>query len=166
MADIVTFLVDKVAFPVLSGAGGVGVTIWRFSASVSARLEAVERAWKQFSDHDYPRERNELVAALKTLRQDIAKELNKIQNDDSRSTRERSDARRLHANLSDRVAQMEFRVQGCEKAIQDLNDQFETFAKEQNELWQNMTRTLGQIEGYLRGVATRNSNGPGPFPLK
>lgn len=164
MADIVTILVDKVALPVLSGAGGVGLSIWRMSASVSRRLEAVERAWKQFNEIDYPRERGEILAALKTLRQDITKELNKIHSDDTRSAKERIDARRLHANLSERVTQLEFYLENCDKSVQDLRDQLGTFVREQTELWQSMSRSMGQLEGFVKGVTNRSDHGP--FPTK
>jgi uncharacterized coiled-coil protein SlyX len=159
VADVLTFFFDKVAFPVLSGAGGVGLTVWKTSKSIAARVTLLEATWKQFHENDHPREKGEVAAALATLKADIEKELNAIHLDDRRSMRERLDARRLQANMSDRIAQLEMRLGNCERSVNTLNDQFQTFAREQNDQWQVMTRALGQLEGYIKGISGKNSSG-------
>lgn len=159
MSDVLTFIIDKVAFPVLSGAGGVGLSVWRTSKSIAARVTVLEGIWKQFHEQDRPREKDEIAAALATLRADLNREVGDIHMDDRRSMRERLDARRLQANMSDRVSQLETRMTNCERSVNTLNDQFNTFAREQNEQWQAITRALGQLEGYIKGISAKSSSG-------
>ena len=159
MTDALTFIIDKVAFPVLSGAGGVGLSVWRTSKALAARVLVLELAWKQFHEHDHPREKGEAAAALATLKADINRDLDEIRTDDRRSLRERLDARRLQANMSDRIAQLETRMTNCERSVNTLNDQFNTFAREQNEQWQAITRALGQLEGFIKGISAKSSSG-------
>lgn len=162
MADILTFILDKVALPVLSGAGGVGASIWRMSVTLSNRIEKLEASWILFTEKDYPKDKSDFTAALHQLHQFILKELQDLRNDSKNGARERSDARRLSTSLVDRLVQLEHQLAECSKAVDTLEEQLRQFMKEQHDQWQDMTRTLGQIEGYLRGV-TRGSSGIDPF---
>jgi uncharacterized coiled-coil protein SlyX len=61
--------------------------------------------------------------------------------------------------MSDRIAQLEMRLGNYERSVNTLNDQFQTFAREQNDQWHVMTRALGQLEGYIKGISGKNSSG-------
>jgi len=157
------FLLERVAPAAGSGVVGVAVAIWRLQKGIGDRVLALETAWWQFSEKDYARERLEVLDTVKGLRADVSRELEDLEKELRQRARERVDARRLQTRLSERYMSLEGRVEVCEKAIADLNDQFQSFAREQNEQWQTMTRTLGQLEGYLRGISRRVADS-GKFP--
>lgn len=141
-------VLSKVLPPVLSGAAGVLATAWRYAKSFTDRLAIVEKLVSDLRMHfgeDPP-------ANLKALLNDLRKELTDIDTDLKRRARERSDMRRLSTRLSDRYFALDARLDACEKSISDLNTSFVTFSKEQQDQWQDMTRMLGQVEGYLRGM--------------
>lgn len=142
MADIVTFFFEKVAAPLLAGGAGVGTTIWRMTASMSSRLENLENAWKHFKEEEHPREKLESSTTLSGLE------------------KEKTDVRRVLASLNERILLLERRVSVCEKDIETLDAQWRQFAKEQGEQWQDMTRTLGQLEGWMKA----KTGGSGQFP--
>lgn len=180
MSDFTAFLLDKVALPVLSGAGGVALSIWRLQKSLSDRLEALELAWKQFNDKDYPRERGDFQAkfadqlaqvhAFLDLLEKTKKELEAKINDEvedinkglNRRSHERAETRKLQSRLSERYMALEGRMEKCEKSLSELSTQYQDFAKDQNEQWQTMNNQLGQLEGYLRGII--RSSDSGQFP--
>jgi uncharacterized coiled-coil protein SlyX len=159
-----TLLLEKVLPPVVSGGGGVLLAVWRLTKTLGDRVKVLEDVWKHFSEEHYPLDKGGLISSVGTLRADMEKALSDIHTDDRRSMRERLDARRLQASIVERINKMESRISSCEKAVTELNTSFQTFAKEQNEQWQSISKNLGQIEGYLKGVAAKSSGSSGPFP--
>ncbi len=163
MSAVTDFLLEKVVPAAASGILGVGATFWRLQQGIGDRVLSLETAWKQFREKDYVREHGEVLESIKKLKEDVEHELEEVAKDLRQRSRERVDARRLQQRLSERYMSLEGRVEACEKAIADLNEQYQNFAREQNEQWQTMTRTLGQLEGYLRGIG-RGTKDSGKFP--
>jgi len=160
MADLVTFFFEKVAAPLASGGLGVGATIWRMTASLSNRLEKIENAWKHFTEDVYPREKQEASNTLQTEVRSLRSSLGELGERELRDEKERLDVRRVLASLNERLLLAERRIAVCEKDIETLDAQWRQFAKEQGEQWQDMTRTLGQLEGWMKA----KTGGSGQFP--
>ncbi len=158
MADIISFVLEKVAAPVVSGGLGVGATIWRMTASLSSRLADVEQAWKHFKDDEYPRDRQDLVTALNNALRPLRADIESVQTEMRKESRERADVRRVLASLNERLLVIERRVAVCEKDVETLDAQWRQFAKEQGEQWQDMVRTLGQLEGWMKARSASTSS--------
>lgn len=132
-------LVWKVAPPVVSGIGGVIGAVWRLTQSLDRRVENLER----FIKEKYPEQHAALLKEIDT----VYKEL-------QARSKERVDTRRLQTKLSERYFAIETRVENLEKTLAALNESFVEHAKGQNDQWQEISRALGQLEGWLRATSS------------
>lgn len=155
----------KVLPPVLSGAGGVAGTVWKITKNLEDRLRTLERErlprtedWVTgFKDKKYPDD----IAALKKLVEDLKKEVfdefESLYGELRGRGKERREERRLQAELTKNYLSLFNRVEQCEKAISSLDASFTQFAKGQQEQWQEISRALGHIEGWLRAMNSRRT---------
>lgn len=155
----------KIAAPVASGAAGVAGTIWKITKDLEDRLRTVERErlpvterWVDaFKTKTYPDD----IAALKKLvdevKQQLNDELDKLYEELRGRGKERREERRLQAELTKNYLSLLNRVEHCENAISALNTSFTQFAKGQQDQWQEISRALGHIEGWLRAMSSRRT---------
>lgn len=64
---------------------------------------------------------------------------------------------RKYQKIEDRLAALEQKDGEHDKKLDKLDTDYDTMTKENNESWQYINRSLGQIEGMLRGL-------PPPLP--
>lgn len=141
VSEFLSTVVEKALPPIITGAIGFAGATWRQSRKFSDRLHLLESAWRQFSEKDYGRDAASFAGTVHALRE----ELESFKREDRKE-------RRLYSKLLERVSALEHQIGECEKALTELNAQTQEFAKEQNDQWQSMTRTLGQLEGYILGM--------------
>jgi len=174
VADLQDFLLTKVVAPLAAGTVGVVTGAYRMHKALEERLKTLEVSWKQFIEHDYPREHLELHAAndslkaellerLRSLREELGAHDDRLLQQVEAHAKKHLEVQGLCAHHTVRGTTVETRLKGCEAAIEDLNEQFRSFAQGQNEQWQTMTRTLGQLEGYLQGIM-KNPGSSKMFP--
>lgn len=143
-------LVWKVGPPVASGVAGVFSALWRLTQTIEKRVADLER----FKTEKYPFDMAAMKTILDGLREHINKEIEDLYTELRGRSRERLDARRLQTKLSERYLAMEGRVEALEKTLDALNTSFVEHAKGQNDQWQEISRALGQLEGWLRATSS------------
>lgn len=136
--DLQEILVTKVLPPAVTGALGAVGTLWKFTHGITSRVSKLEGA----------------VAALRERQEAYDRGLSHkgVSLLNGRDHADRSDTARVQSCL-ERCAVLEARIGACEVATREANEAFRTFVKEQRVQWHDMTRTLGQIEGYLRAAS-------------
>lgn len=154
-----TELIWKVVAPVASGAAGVAGTLWRVTKDLEDRLRVVEREkLVQIDGH---------ITALKTLISQLESgtnsEFDKLYEELKGRGKERREERRLISRLTENYLAHQTRITNCENVITKLNESFTEHAKGQQEQWQEISRALGNIEGWLRAMSSRRSSS-GEFP--
>jgi hypothetical protein len=159
VSDIVPLLID-VAGPLVSAIGGVALAVWRLQHSISERVRDLEEKRKHFQDLDYPREHRELLKAISDVREECQRGSNAVREELQQRAKERAEVRRLQNKSTERHTVLEQRVEQCERAAEEMSTQFQSFAKEQNEQWQAINKSLGQIEGFIRGLLQKDPKFP------
>jgi chromosome segregation ATPase len=135
-------ILEKIAPTALSGAAGVFVSVWKFARALDSRVFKVEGAIKACNDE---------IAELFTKISDVK---------ESKAT-EVADIKKRIQRLSATVASLSQDVDACKSSLQEYNQEMSSFIREQQEQWQTMSRTMGQIEGFLRATMKKPS---GTFP--
>lgn len=179
MAFDLIALAWKVVPPVVSGVGGVAGTVWKVTKDLEDRLRTIERErlpktedWvKNHTDKWLDKKYPEDLAALKKLIDDLKAETDdeydKLYKELQGRGKERREERRLNATLARNFLALQQRVQHCEEAIGKLNEAFTQHAKGQQEQWQEISRALGHIEGWLRAMSSRRTtSGEFQGPMK
>ena len=159
----------KVVPPVLSGVGGVAGTVWKVTKDLEDRLRTLERErlprteeWvknhlEKWVEKKYPEDLAALRKLVNDLKGETDEEFNKLYDELKGRGRERREERRLASRLTENFLSLQTRVKQCEDAITKLNDTFTQHAKGQQEQWQEISRALGHIEGWLRAMSSRRT---------
>lgn len=174
--ELLPVLLEKVLPPFLTGTTGAVGAVWRFTAKVSARIGALEQGLGalqialESSRIDSAKNRKDLEVAVEELRRvltlaktDIEHDVDEIYSTLKARAKEQADLRRIFNKLTERYLVLETRVEAAETAVNKINESLKDFMQEQHEQWQQMSKALGQIEGYLRGISRRSSTS-GSFP--
>ncbi len=160
----------KIAAPVASGAAGVAGTLWKITKNLEDRVRVLEKerlppteSWiVTFTKDEYPSDLASLKKLVSDLKIDIDEELERFHDEIKGRDKEHREERRLQSKLASNYLSLLSRVSACESAASKLNDSFTQFAKGQQEQWQEISRALGNIEGWLRATNSRRT--PGEFP--
>lgn len=156
----------KVVPSVLSGAGGVVGTIWKVTKNLETRVRDIElihlpnirNAFSSFRDGKYPEDVAALKKLVDNLKTETDKEFDALYGELRGRGKERREERRLTASLTANYLELQQRVSQCETAINKLNEAFTQHAKGQQEQWQEISRALGHIEGWLRAMSSRRTS--------
>jgi predicted nucleic acid-binding Zn-ribbon protein len=149
--DLIPYL-EKAAPATLTALGSTALTLWRWGVAAAKRVETIESDIKTIkeklkkAEQDLSTARQE-ASALRVLVKARAtqRDMNSVQN-------------RLTA-LEGKVAQME------ESSV-ELSKSLQSYIQEQQEEWNAIHRTLGQIEGYMKAQRKESGNFPPPIIKK
>lgn len=155
----------KVAAPVVSGAAGVAGTLWKITKDLEDRMRTLERErlpktedWVSgFKDKKYPEDLAALKKLIDELKKETDEEFDSLYNELKGRGKERREERRLVSKLTQNFLTLQQRVGQCEEALKKLNEAFTQHAKGQQEQWQEISRALGHIEGWLRAMSSRRT---------
>lgn len=159
----------KIAAPVASGAAGVAGTIWKITKDLEDRVRTIERErlpktedWvkghtEKWLDKKYPEDIAALKKLIDDLKKDVNEEFDSLYNELKGRGKERREERRLVSKLTQNFLTLQQRVGQCEEALKKLNEAFTQHAKGQQEQWQEISRALGHIEGWLRAMSSRRT---------
>lgn len=150
------FILEKVVPPLLSGVAGVLATIWRASKSLVANVTALqlslnalitEVATNKTSSATRDKELQDLID---NLRLQIANMV----------TKDIQDIQRTIQRHEGRFEHVRDQIDDVEEAIGKVDTEMNRFIQEYNEKWNQLNRSLGIIEGYLK--VSRKSSGSFP----
>jgi hypothetical protein len=169
----------KIVPPVLSGVGGVAGTIWKVTKNLEDRVRTIERErlpkiedWvknhtEKWLEKKYPEDIGALRKLIEDLKKDVNEEFDSLYSELRGRGKERREERRLTSKLTENFLALQARVQNCEEAIKKFNEMFTQHVKGQQEQWQEISRALGHIEGWLRAMSSRRTtSGEFPGPTK
>ena len=172
-------VIEKAIPHILTGTGGAVAAVLRFTRGIVKRLEVVESTLESLKIEDASAqvrvenlkkelfvELNTLRQVLQVLRQDFESEVEDIETTFKNKAKERADTRRLLTRLTERYIVLESRLETAEAAINTMNESLKDFMTEQQKQWQTTAKSLGQIEGYLRGTGNKTLSGKSFPPVK
>lgn len=149
-ADAIVEVV-KALGPVATGVGGALATLWRTTHRIFARLKKLEagvdslqvsvtRTDNQVQSHDNQ---------IRTLDAGVAEHERTLVS--LRAALPTLVTQTSLAKVLERLASAERRMAELEEENDRLERTLVNFAREQNEQWQGINRSLGQLEGYIKG---------------
>jgi chromosome segregation ATPase len=173
-----TSLLEKAVPTLLSGAGSAAGFVWRFTHALSARVASLENSLEGVKlaiasaqievENNHKKLHGDLATlhqVLTVIRKDMDSETEDIYGTLRIRAKEQADLRRIFTRLTERYIGLEARLEQAEAAINNMNDSLKDFMKGQQEQWQTTSKSLGQIEGYIRGISRRTTSGSFP-PVK
>lgn len=154
----------KVVPSAASAVAGAAGALWRLTKSIEDRVHHLEtvrvrdlESHKTTFGEKYVTDLNALKTLLDELKKELHREVEDVYGELRGRSKERLDARRLQTRLSERYLALEGRLEAVEKNLTSLHNQFVEHAKGQNEQWQEIARALGNIEGWLRAMSSRRT---------
>lgn len=150
--DFFASFLDKFALPLSSGIAGVVVTVWKLQKDLSSRVDDLYR----FRDVDYARERSELLKSVSAIRTDVKKEIESLRSELQVKSKELAQLKLLQTKAAERASVLESQFEQLSRSIESMDEQFKTFAISQNEQWQAINKSLGQLEGFIRGALQKD----------
>jgi len=148
-------IAEKVVPAAITGLGTAALSLWRFGSGVMSRLEKLEAAVAPL-----PTRLDAEVASLRKEVKELRDELDQFDG----SIRSRA-SKKETAGLSERLIGLEARLAQAEEGIVGITTSLKHHIQEQQEQWNTVHRTLGQIEGFLKGmISKKNTSESGHFP--
>jgi hypothetical protein len=121
--------IEKIVPSLLSGLGGAAAWGWKTFSSLTARIRSIEEG----------------VAELRRV-------VKQLQERDEGRQRVEQAARRMQGRLAERVVSLEGRMTAGEADITANHEALIQYTQEQNEQWNDVTRSLGYLEGKLQAT--------------
>ena len=123
-SELLLDVLIKAAPPAITGVGGVVISVWRMTRTFAKRIDRLEE------------QRRKMFGTTELMGQTV----NELQRQTDRA--------------ENRVISFEKQLSTTQEELERINETLISFIKEQNDQWQEMNRTLGRLEGYLKGRAS------------
>jgi len=143
--------------PALTGVAGAAATLWKTTHSIFNRLKVLE------DKADQHRVRLQSIAVgLASLESRLLSNDNSTKTLDAGYDEHERGLSSIRSQLSSFITQAHFaktleRLAAAERRMSEVDEEIDrldktliSFAKEQNEQWQGINRSLGQLEGFIR----------------
>lgn len=144
--------------PVATGVGGALATLWRTTHRIFRRLREIEEDIKKIRQRlaQIMEQANSLGARVESLEssmrvldvglREFGRNLDKV-----RTTSSGFMTHAGHAKTLERISSLERQSSDLDTELDRIDRTLVNFAREQNDQWQTVNRSLGQLEGYIKG---------------